>query len=389
MQDIGVGMVGYSFMGRTHSNAYRQVPFFYPEVSIKPVLKAICGRTQEAVDTAAKQMGWEEAVYDFDQLLDRDDIGLIDINTPNNMHVPMVIKAAQAGKHIICEKPLGMNVAETEDALKAVQEAGVVHMLCHNYRRIPAVWLAKDMIEAGLIGDIYHWRATYLQDWLMDPSAPLFWRCDKEIAGSGALGDLMAHSIDLALWLVGDIDHVCGPWRTFVKQRPKLESTDSGLGGAGSEEMGDVTVDDATVALAQFANGALGTFEATRFAPGRKNYNCFEINGSKGSLRFNLERMNELGYYNAEDPGEEAGFATIIANADCHPFQGLPDGGPRYWPGGHNIGYEHTFINTIHDLLEGIARGESPHPNFEDGVKIQKVLAAVEQSCQKAAWITL
>ncbi len=389
MQEIGVGMVGYSFMGRAHSNAYRQVAFFYPEVPLKPVLKAICGRTKEAVDAAAQQFGWEEAVYDFDELLARDDIGLIDINTPNNMHVAMAIKAAQASKHIICEKPLGMNVAETEAALKAVQEAGVVHMLCHNYRRIPAVWLAKQMIEAGLLGEIYHWRATYLQDWLMDPSAPLFWRCQKEIAGSGALGDLMAHSIDLALWLVGDIEYVCGSWRTFVKQRPKLERTDSGLGGAGSEEMGEVTVDDATVALAQFANGALGTFEATRFAAGHKNYNCFEINGSKGSIRFNLERMNELGYYNAQDACEEAGFTTIIANADCHPFQGLPGGGPRYWPGGHNIGYEHTFINTIYDLLEGIDKGQAPHPNFEDGVKIQKVLAAVEQSCQEAGWVTL
>ncbi len=386
MQEIGVGMVGYSFMGRAHSNAYRQVPFFYPEVPIKPVMKAVCGRTKAAVDAAREHLGWEEAVYDFDELLDRDDIGLIDINTPNNMHVPMVLKAAQAGKHIICEKPLGMNVAETEEALKAVEQAGVVHMLCHNYRRIPAVWLAKQMIDAGLLGQIYHWRATYLQDWLMDPLAPLFWRCDKEIAGSGSLGDLMAHSIDLALWLAGDIERVSGSWKTFVKQRPKLTSTDGGLGGGGSDEMGDVTVDDATVALAEFANGAIGTFEATRFAPGHKNSNCFEINGSKGSIRFNLERMNELGYYNAEDPCEEAGFATIIANADCHPFQGLPDGGPRFWPGGHNIGYEHSFINTINDLLCGIDKGESPHPNFSDGVKIQKVLAAVEKSCMDGAW---
>jgi len=379
-------MVGYSFMGRTHSNAYSQVPFFYPELELKPVKKAICGRTKDAVDAAAKQMGWEEAVYDFNELLARDDIGLIDINTPNNAHVPMAIKAAEAGKHIICEKPLGMNVAETEQALAAVKKAGVVHMLCHNYRRIPGVWLAKQMIDAGVLGDLYHWRATYLQDWLMDPSAPLFWRCQKEIAGSGALGDLMAHSIDLALWLVGDIEEVSGAWKTFVKQRPLLTSTDGGLGGGGAAEKGDVTVDDASVALARFANGAIGTFEATRFAPGHKNYNCFEINGSKGSIRFNLERMNELGYYNAQDDCEQAGFKTIIANDGCHPFQGLPGGGPRYWPAGHNIGYEHTFINTVAALLQGIAEGGTPHPNFEDGVKIQKVLAAVEKSCTDGAW---
>lgn len=386
MKEIGVGMVGYAFMGRAHGNAYRQVPFFYPELSIKPVMKAICGRTKEAVDAAAAQMGWQEAVYDFDELLQRDDIGLIDINTPNNVHVPMAIKAAEAGKHIICEKPLAMSVEEAEAGLAAVKKAGVVHMLCHNYRRIPAVWMAKQMIDAGVLGELYHWRATYLQDWLMDPSAPLFWRTQKEVAGSGALGDLMAHSIDLALWIMGDISRVSAAWKTFVKKRPKLVSTDGGLGGGGAEEMGDVTVDDATLSLAEFSNGAIGSFEATRFAPGHKNSNCFEINGSKGSIRFNLERLNEIEYYNAEDDCKEAGFRTILSSDGCHPFQGLPGGGPRFWPAGHNIGYEHTFINTIADLMEGIAKGVSPNPNFEDGVRIQKVLAAVEKSCVDGQW---
>ncbi|NLJ35559.1 MAG: Gfo/Idh/MocA family oxidoreductase [candidate division WS1 bacterium] len=389
MREIGVGMVGYSFMGRAHSNAYRQVSFFYPELPVKPVLKAICGRTKEAVDAAASDMGWEQAVYDFDELLERDDIGLIDINTPNNMHVPMAIKAAQAGKHVICEKPLGMTVAETEEALAAVREAGVVHMLCHNYRRAPAIWLAKEMIEAGMLGEIYHWRGHYLQDWLMDPTAPLFWRCQKEIAGSGALGDLMAHSADLALWLVGDIDSVCGSLNTFVKQRPTLTSTDGGLGGGAGTEMADVTVDDAATALVKFKCGAMGVFEVTRFAAGHKNYNFFEINGSRGSIRFNLERLNELEYFDAEDDGKTAGFKTILASDTIHPFQGLSDGGPRFWPAGHNIGYEHTFINTFADLFKGIAEGKSPNPNFEDGVKIQKVLAAVEKSSEQATWVTV
>ena len=298
----------------------------------------------------------------------------------------MAIKALEAGKHVICEKPLGMTVEETERALQAAEESGRVHMLCHNYRRIPAVWLAREMIEAGVLGELYHWRGTYLQDWLMDPEAPLFWRCRKEIAGSGALGDLMAHSIDLALWLMGDIENVSASWRTFVKERPKLEATDAGLGGSGTEEMGEVTVDDATVALANFENGALGTFEATRFAPGHRNSNCFEINGSKGSIKFNLERMNELEYYGADDECQEQGFKTILANDNCFPFQGGPEGGDRYWPAGHNIGYEHTFINTIFDLLAAIAAGGEVHPNFEDGVKIQKVLAAVEQSCEDGGW---
>jgi len=196
----------------------------------------------------------------------------------------------------------------------------------------------------------------------------------------------MAHSIDLALWLVGDISRVSAAWKTFVKQRPKLVSTDGGLGGGGADEMGDVTVDDATLSLAEFSNGAIGSFEATRFAPGHKNSNCFEVNGSKGSIRFNLERLNELQYYNAEEDCAEAGFRTILANDGCHPFQGLPDGGPRFWPAGHNIGYEHSFINTIADLMDGIAKGVSPNPNFEDGVRIQKVLAAVEKSCIDGQW---
>ncbi len=386
MKEIGVAMVGYSFMGRTHSNAYRQVGFFYPDVPLKPVMKAVCGRTKDAVDKAAAEMGWEEAVYDFDKLLERDDIDLIDITTPNNAHVPMAIKAMKAGKHVISEKPLGMTVAECEEAVKVAEETGRIHMLCHNYRRVPAVTLAKQLIQSGAIGDIYHWRAQYLQDWLMDPGAPLFWRCRKEVAGSGALGDLMAHSIDLALWLVGDIDKVSGSMKTFVKERPLLTSTDGGLGGGASAEMGEVTVDDAAMALAQFSNGAVGTFECTRFAAGHKNYNCFEINGSKGSIRFNLERMNELEYYDGTDACEEAGFRTIIANDTCHPYQGLPGGGPRFWPAGHNIGYEHTFINTINDLLVAIDTGVQPWPNFNDGLKIQKVLAAVEASANSGGW---
>lgn len=390
MREVRVGLVGYNFMGRTHSNAYRQVAAYFPELEAQPVQQVVCGRNEERLRAAAQQLGWEEIETDFDRLIERDDIDLIDLSTPNNVHVEMAIKAAEAGKHVFCEKPLGMSVAEAREALQAVERAGVVHMLCHNYRRAPAVSLAKRMIDEGALGSIYHWRAQYLQDWLLDPKAPMVWRCRKEVAGSGALGDLMAHSIDLALWLVGDIDQVVCDMATFVKQRPLMEATDSGLGArtAGGSQMGTVDVDDGVTALARFANGALGTFEATRFAAGRKNYNCFEINGSGGSIRFNLERMNELEYYNAEDPADRMGFKVIQATDPCHPFMGLPEGGgPRYWPPGHIIGYEHTFINTVADLMRGIARGHNPRPNFEDGVKIQAVLEACEQAADKQEWV--
>ncbi len=388
--EVSVGMVGYNFMGKAHSNAYRQVGVFFPELAARPVQKVICGRNEERVTAAAQQLGWEETETDFDRLVARDDIDLIDISTPNNVHIPMAIKAAQAGKHVFCEKPLAMNLAEAREGLAAVEQAGIVHMICHNYRRAPAVSLAKQMIDDGILGTIYHWRAQYLQDWLLDPQAPMRWRMRKEVAGSGVLGDLMAHSIDLALWLMGDIDQVACDMATFVKQRPLLEKVDTGLGAEAAEgaEMGTVDVDDGAIALARFANGALGTFEATRFAAGRKNYNCFEINGSRGSVRFNLERMNELEYYNAEDPADRMGFQVIQATDPGHPFMGLPEGGgPRYWPPAHIIGYEHTFINTVADLMRGIAAGESPRPNFEDGVKVQAVLEACEQAADRQEWI--
>ena len=389
MKEVRVALVGYGFIGRAHTVAYRQVPFYYPDIEARPVMKVLCDADEAQLEAARQQPSWQEYDTDFDRVLQRDDIDLIDLCVPNNLHVPMAIKAIQAGKHIICEKPLAMSLAEARQALEAAQQAGVVHMVCHNYRRVPAIALAKKMINDGDLGTIYHWRGTYLQDWLVDPKAPLVWRCKKEVAGSGALGDLMAHHIDLALWLVGDIDRVICDMETFVKQRPVLSAggTDVGLGTqAAEEQMGDVTVDDGSMALARFANGALGTFEATRFAPGRRNYNVFEINGSQGSVRFNLERMNELEYYNSDDPGDRQGFEVISVTEPVHPFMGLPDGMFRFWPPGHIIGYEHTFINTMAALVNGIATGENPDPSFEDAVKVQAVLEACEQSAQQQGW---
>jgi predicted dehydrogenase len=388
VNEVRVGLVGYNFMGRAHSNAYRQVPFYFPEVKAKPVMRVLCGRTRDKLEAFAKQFQWEATETKFEKLLARDDIDLVDITSPNNQHVEMVIAAAKAGKHVFCEKPLATNLADAKKALKAVRDAGVLHMLCHNYRRAPACMQIKKMIENGDLGEIYHWRALYLQDWLMDPGTPMLWRVQKKIAGSGSLGDLMAHSIDMALWLLGGIDSVACTMKTFIKKRPKMESFDTGLGGKATEgaPMGTVDVDDGVITLAKFGNGALGTFEATRFAAGRKNYNWFEINGSKGSVVFNLETMNEMLYYNAGDPADRLGFRTIQVTDSCHPMMAHPSGGPRYWPVAHIIGYEHTFINTVAELMNNLADGTMPWPNFEDGCRTQAVLEACSTADKSGKW---
>jgi predicted dehydrogenase len=387
-KQLRVALVGYNFMGRAHSNAWRQVKFYFPELKLEPVMVAICGRNQAKVEEVRERFGWAEAVTSYDELLKRDDIDLVDITSPNNQHAEMIIKAAAAGKHIFCEKPLATSLADAKAALAAVKKAGVCHMICHNYRRAPAISLAKEMIASGELGEIYHWRAFYLQDWLMSPEVPMMWRVQKKIAGSGSLGDLMAHSIDLANWIVGDIDSVACTMKTFIKQRPMLADVDAGLGGKADKgaKMGKVDVDDGVITLARFKNGALGTFEATRFAAGRKNYNSFEINGSNGSLVFNLERMNELEFYNTSDPDHALGFRTIQATADVHPFMSFGNG-PRFWPVAHIIGYEHTFINSIFDLIQAVAAKKQVTPNFEDGLKTQAVLEACDMANKQDAWV--
>lgn len=382
-KQINVGLVGYQFMGKAHSNAYRQVAAFFPDLEAVPVMKAICGRNEEAVKAAAKQFGWESYETSYEALVKRDDIDLVDVCVPGNMHAPITIAAVEAGKHVLCEKPLANTLAEAQQMLAAAEKAGVVHMLCHNYRRAPAVQLAKRLIDEGALGRIYHFRGTYLQDWIVDPEFPLVWRLRKEIAGSGVHGDLNAHLIDLARFLVGEISEVCGMMETFIKERPQLAAIDDRLGGTAAAERGEVTVDDAAAFLARFENGALGTFESTRFALGRKNYNRFEINGSAGSVAFNLERMNELELYLQSDREDARGFRTILCNEGVHPYAGA------YWPSGHIIGYEHTFINTVHDLMQGVARGQSPEPNFVDGVKNQAVLEAAEISARERRWVAI
>jgi predicted dehydrogenase len=370
VKEVRVALIGYAFMGRAHSNAYRQVaPFMSPR--LVPRMKVLCGRNPKAVREAAARLGWEEAATDWRAVVKRKDIDLVDVSTPGDSHAAIAIAAARAGKAVFCEKPLANTVRDAEAMLAAVEKAGVVHMICHNYRRAPAVMLAKKMIDEGQLGRIYHYRGTYLQDWIVDPKLPLLWRFQKSKAGSGALGDIASHSLDLARFLVGDIAEVAGGLETFIKERPLVDHP---------RKKGRVTVDDAAAAVVRFANGALGTIEGTRLATGRKNYNRFEINGSKGSLAFNLERMNELEVYFATDPPANRGFRTVLVTEATHPYIA------SWWPPGHIIGYEHTFTHTVYDLLEGIAKGRSPRPDFEDGLENQKVLAAWEKAARSRRW---
>ena len=379
-RSVNVGLVGYKFMGKAHSFGFKNAAAMFPEIEAVPVMKAICGRDEGAVKAAMEQYGWESFETDYRRLVARDDIDLVDISTGNNVHAEIAIAAAEAGKHVFCEKPLAMNPAEARQMLDAVKKAGVKHMVNFNYRAVPAIALAKNMIDDGLIGRVFHWRSVYLQDWIIDPGFPLVWRLDKDVAGSGSLGDLAAHSIDLALWLVGEIDEVSSNLTTFIKKRPKLAETTGGLSARASDEQAEVTVDDSAIALVKFRNGAVGTIEATRFAAGNRNGNRFEINGEKGAIRFNVERLNELEYFNREDPEGLQGWRTINVTDGIHPYMS------GWWPAGHIIGWGETFVHQVVNLMNAIARDEMPSPNFEDGLKCQYVLEAVEKSDASGRW---
>jgi predicted dehydrogenase len=367
---LNVAMIGYKFMGRAHSNAWRQVGRFF-DVPYEPVMKVVCGRHEEEVRRAADALGWAEHATSWEETVARKDIDIIDICTPGDSHMPIAVAAAEAKKVVFCEKPLANTLDEAEKMHDAVQRNGVIHMLCHNYRRVPAVALARQLIDEGTIGQIYHYRGTYLQDWIVDPEFPRVWRLEKKSAGSGALGDIASHSLDLARYLVGEITEVAGLLKTFITERPL----------PGTNTKAPVDVDDAALAMIKFDTGAIGTVEASRFATGRKNYNRFEINGSKGSLVFNLERMNELELYVEEGPN--SGFRTILATDATHPYIA------GWWPPGHIIGYEHSFTHTVLDLLKAIAEQKVPQPNFEDGVRNQRVLDAIERAAASGKWETV
>lgn len=368
---VNVAMIGYDFMGRTHSNAWRQVSRFFDELPVTPVLKVVVGRTVDKVTEARDRLGFEEAATSWEEVVARKDIDIIDICTPGDSHAPIAVAAAEAGKAILCEKPLANDVADAERMYAAAKRAGVVHMLCHNYRRCPAVTLAKQIISEGKIGDIHHYRGVYLQDWIVDPEFPRVWRLEKARAGSGSLGDILSHTMDLSRYLVGEPTEVTGLLKTFVDERPLPDGTGRGK----------VDVDDSAQAIVKFANGAVGYYEGSRFAPGRKNYNQFEINGSKGSIVWDLERMNELQLY--IEGGPLSGFSTISVTDGQHPYVSA------WWPPGHIIGYEHSFIHTVKDFLTAFDKGEVPSPSFEDGLKNQRILDAIERSSKTGQWIKL
>ena len=386
--DLGVGLVGYAFMGAAHSHAWRTAPHFF-DLPLHPRLRALCGRDQARVAEAAQRLGWESTETDWTRLLARSDIDLIDVCTPGDTHAEIAIAALRAGKHVLCEKPLANSVAEAQamaDAADLAAANGVRAMVGFTYRRVPAVALARRLVEQGRLGDIRHVRAQYLQDWLTDPQSPMTWRLDKDKAGSGALGDIGAHIVDLAQHITGEhIVNVNGLLETFVRERPLSDGSSATLLGgdavSGSGHgTGRVTVDDATTFLARFTGGAVGVFEATRFATGRKNAIRLEINGSQGSLAFDFEDMNVLEFYDADEPAETAGFRRILVTEPEHPYVG------SWWPAGHGLGYEHGFTHQVVDLVGALGRGDQPLPSFREGLQVQCVLAAVERSAELGAW---
>ncbi|WJV45214.1 Gfo/Idh/MocA family protein [Streptomyces flavofungini] len=397
---VGVGMVGYAFMGAAHSQGWRTVGHVF-DLPLGARLAAVCGRDGTAVRAAADRLGWAAAETDWRALIARDDVDVVDICTPGDSHAEIAIAALDAGKHVLCEKPLANTVEEAEAMVAAAERAaarGQVAMVGFNYRRVPALALARRMVAEGRLGALRHVRLTYLQDWLVDPGFPLTWRLQKDRAGSGALGDLGAHIVDLAQFLTGEaVAGVSALTETFVRERPLPEGSSTGITAAGTGAdpgagtgadgasgpgFGQVTVDDAAVFTARFPSGALATFEATRFASGRKNALRLELNGSEGSLAFDLERLNELSFHDHTEPAASAGFRRILVTEPGHPYL------EAWWPPGHGLGYEHTFVHQARDLLHAIAAGTAPAPSFADGLSVQRVLAAVEESAEKNAVYT-
>ncbi|OJX66619.1 MAG: dehydrogenase [Micrococcales bacterium 72-143] len=381
MSSMRVAMIGYGFMGAAHSQGWRVAPRFF-ELPADPELALVVGRNAEAVSAAAARWGWQETATDWRAALERDDIDVIDIVTPGDSHAEIAIAALEAGKHVLCEKPLANTVAEAEamaDAAARAAERGVYAMVGFTYRRVPAATFARDLVAAGRIGTVNQVRASYRQDWLVDPSVPLAWRLRKELAGSGALGDIGAHAIDLAQFITGlRLESVSGTIDTIVAERPLPAEARAGdgatLGGAAGSGTGQVTVDDLAVFTGRFDSGVLGSFEATRFATGRKNALRVEVSGSEGAIAFDLEDLNALQVYDRTAPAELQGFTKVLVTEPQHPYLGA------WWPAGHMLGYEHGFTHQAVDFLRSIAAGTQPTPSFADGLQVQRVLDAVERS---------
>jgi predicted dehydrogenase len=370
---MNVGLIGYGFMGRAHSNAFRKVGNFF-DLDRQIVLKAACARNEEKVRAFAARWGYESVETDWRKLIARDDIDVIDICTPNDSHAEIAIAAAKAGKAILCEKPLGLNASQAEKMVKAVQKAGVPNMVWYNYRRIPAVTLAKQLIDEGRLGKIFHYRAKFLQDWTINPELPQggagLWRLDVKAAGSGVTGDLLAHCIDTALWLNGTIDKVTATTETFVKERKH------NLTG----KVEKVGIDDASLFLARFTNGSLATFESTRYARGHKALYTFEINGENGSLFWDLHDLHRLQYFEYSGDSKVRGWRSIHITDGDHPYMG------KWWVPGLQIGYEHSFVHQVADFVQGLASGQPARPDFKDGLATDYVTDAVLKSARTGRW---
>jgi predicted dehydrogenase len=373
---LNIGMIGYGFMGRAHSNAYRKVNHFF-DLEHQPVLKAVCARDAAKAQSFADKWGYESIETDWRKLIARPDIDAVDICTPNNLHRDIALAAAAAGKMILCEKPLAMNVAEGEEMTAAVEKAGVPNIVWYNYRRVPAVTLAKRLIEEGKLGRIFHYRAVFLQDWTISTDLPqggtALWRLDAAAAGSGVTGDLLAHCIDTALWLNGSISTVSAMTETFIKERKHT------LTG----KVEPVKIDDACAFLARFENGSLATFESTRYARGHKALYTFEINGEKASIQWDLHDLHRLNYFDHGDEGKLRGWRSIHVtdHGGGHPYM------DKWWVPGLQIGYEHSFVHQVADFLEGVAKGQAVGPTFRDALETQKVCDAVLASAQSGAWV--
>jgi len=374
---LNVGVIGCGFMGRVHSNAYRKVGQFF-ELEHEPVLKVICDNNENKVKSFAANWGWESSETDWRKLVERDDVDVVDICVPNNLHYEIAMAAAQAGKIIACEKPLAMSVDEARKMTEAVEKSEKPNMVWFNYRRVPAIALAKIIVDEGRIGRVFHYRAKYLQDYTINPNVPQggdsLWRLDARVSGSGVTGDLLAHSIDLAMWLIGPISSVSAMTETFVKKRKMQDEPDKVM---------PVTIDDACAFLARFENGALATFESTRYARGRKNQSTFEINGEKGSVAFDLENAHELNYFNYGDDCHVRGWRNIQAWDSDHPYM------KHWWVPGCGIGYEHFHINTLADFIEGIEKGQKTCPDFRDALAVQIVCEKVLSSAKNQRWETI
>jgi predicted dehydrogenase len=373
---LSIGMIGYGFMGRAHSNAYCQVNHFF-DLEYQPVLKAVCARNAENVQRFADQWGYQSIETDWRRLLERDDIDAVDICTPNNLHREIAIAAAQAGKMILCEKPLAMNVEEGEAMCQAVEQAGVPNIVWYNYRRVPAVTLAKQLIDEGRLGRVFHYRAVFLQDWTISADLPqggaALWRLDADAAGSGVTGDLLAHCIDTAIWLNGMIGDVNAMTETFIKERQH------NLTG----KVEKVGIDDACAFLCHFNNGSLGTFESTRYARGHKALYTFEINGEDASIAWDLHDLHRLSYFDHGDESRIRGWHSVHVTDGDMPYM------DKWWVPGLQIGYEHSFIHQVADFIAGLQRGEAVAPTFRDALETQRVCDAVLQSARSRQWVAI